>query len=79
VMMIGSRFPLVDLTFVFFSLNIRIVLLVRDPRGTMYSRNVYRWCRQSPDCSQVANLCQDMVEDYKTALELRKEFPDRLK
>jgi hypothetical protein len=45
----------------FFSLNVRVLLLVRDPRGTMESRNHRDWCPGNPDCEDPAKLCSDLV------------------
>ncbi|XP_046403349.1 carbohydrate sulfotransferase 5-like [Ischnura elegans] len=61
------------------SLNVRMVLLVRDPRGTMQSRRHREWCPPSPDCSDPRHLCADLVEDYWTAVELLKEYPDKFR
>ncbi|XP_059093340.1 carbohydrate sulfotransferase 1-like isoform X2 [Tigriopus californicus] len=54
------------------SLNLRILLLVRDPRGTMQSRTHRVWCPGNPDCEDPAMLCSDLVNDYKTAQHLTK-------
>ncbi|KAG8234041.1 hypothetical protein J437_LFUL014128 [Ladona fulva] len=59
------------------SLNVRMILLVRDPRGTMQSRRHREWCPPSPDCSDPKRLCKDLVDDYWAAVELRKLYPDR--
>lgn len=61
-----------------FSLNVRIVLLVRDPRGTMQSRESRLWCK-TPDCKDPSNLCADLVSDYYAAKELKERFPGRVK
>ena len=63
----------------FFSLNIRVLLLVRDPRGTMESRNHRDWCPENPDCEDPAKLCSDLVDDYHSAQELVKKFPGKIK
>ncbi|EDW37161.1 GL25674 [Drosophila persimilis] len=57
-------------------LNIKIMLLIRDPRGTMHTRANSAWCANSPDCMP-ASLCSDMVSDYNTALRLLKQYPQR--
>ncbi|SPP82354.1 uncharacterized protein LOC117584519 [Drosophila guanche] len=57
-------------------LNVKIMLLIRDPRGIMYSRAKSAWCASSPDC-QAVNLCSDMASDYKTAMSLMRLFPHR--
>ncbi|CAG7838159.1 unnamed protein product [Allacma fusca] len=58
-------------------LNIRLLYLVRDPRGTLQSRSHRDWCPHNPDCDNPAILCSDLVQDYFEARKLRKEYPDR--
>ena len=61
------------------SLDVRVVLLVRDPRGTMLSRrhgNVARWCTE-PDCTDPGRVCRDLLEDHRAARRLVAEHPDR--
>lgn len=58
-------------------LNVKIVLLIRDPRGIMHSRNQKKWCNGYPDCENVSNLCNDMVADFKAAEMLTKKYPDQ--
>lgn len=73
--MLKSFFPIIPLS----SLNVRLVLLVRDPRGTLQSRKHRDWCPGRPDCDHPATLCRDMVSDYEAAKELLDAYPDRLK
>jgi len=61
------------------SLNVRVLLLVRDPRGTMQSRKHRDWCPGNPDCEAPARLCGDLVSDYQAFKQLSKEFPGRYK
>ncbi|KAK0167544.1 hypothetical protein PV327_004929 [Microctonus hyperodae] len=61
------------------SLGIRMVLLVRDPRGLMQSRKHRDWCPSSPDCSDPARVCADMISDYESAVRLKKKFPRHFK
>jgi len=61
------------------SLNVRVLLLVRDPRGTIQSRKHRTWCPGNPDCDEPARLCQDLVSDYHSAVKLVKEYPKRYK
>lgn len=60
-------------------LNIKIILLIRDPRAVMNSRRVLKFCMDTPDCAKPATLCQDMVDDYKSALDLTQKYPQNLK
>ncbi|KAH8410011.1 hypothetical protein KR009_004015 [Drosophila setifemur] len=57
-------------------LNLRVLLLVRDPRGTMYSRRNRNWCDGVRDCEETV-LCRDMVSDFKVAQSLNKAYPGR--
>lgn len=52
-----------------------MMFLVRDPRGVMNSRRHQPWCMADPDCGREKALCDDMVDDYKAAIQLLKEFP----
>jgi len=57
--------------------NIRLLLLIRDPRGTIQSRNHRDWCPEDPDCYDPSRLCADMVDDFNFAEKLREQYPDR--
>jgi len=59
------------------SLNVRVLLLVRDPRGTIQSRKHRTWCPGNPDCEDPKLLCRDLVDDYHSFQVLKSEFPDR--
>ncbi|XP_057330800.1 carbohydrate sulfotransferase 4-like isoform X2 [Microplitis mediator] len=60
-------------------LGVRMILIVRDPRGVMQSRRRLDWCHNSTDCSDPQVLCNDMVSDYKVAAELKKKYPHTFK
>jgi hypothetical protein len=61
------------------SLNLKLILLVRDPRGIMKSREKRDWCETSNfDCMNVSKLCQDLNDDYKTALALAQIIPKQV-
>lgn len=57
--------------------KLRILLLVRDPRGTMQSRRHRDWCPGNPDCDDPALLCADLANDYYAAVQLSQKYPDR--
>ncbi|CAG4924568.1 unnamed protein product [Colias eurytheme] len=59
-------------------LNIKVVLLIRDPRGVMQSRQHRNFCQPSPDCWKPELLCADMISDYVAAGRLLQTYPDRL-
>lgn len=56
-----------------------MVLLIRDPRGTLQSRKHRDWCPGESDCDQPNTLCADMVSDYSAAIQLKKIYPDRFR
>ncbi|XP_042223384.1 carbohydrate sulfotransferase 4-like isoform X2 [Homarus americanus] len=57
------------------TLGVQVLLLVRDPRGTLQSRHHRKWCPGYPDCDNPARLCNDMISDYNTAHVFRRRFP----
>ncbi|KAG0717381.1 Carbohydrate sulfotransferase 4 [Chionoecetes opilio] len=58
-------------------LNVRVVYLVRDPRGVINSRtDTVKWCKTA-DCNDPQFLCSDMDDDLTAAVELQKQFPDQ--
>lgn len=56
-----------------------MILLVRDPRGTMQSRKHRDWCAGNRDCENPNYVCQDLVADYHAAVELLKEHSSRFR
>jgi len=54
--------------------SLKIVYLVRDPRGTMASRSKLAWCRDAP-CNDVDALCGQMDEDVALGRRLRRQHP----
>ncbi|XP_013183328.1 carbohydrate sulfotransferase 4 [Amyelois transitella] len=59
-------------------LNVKVVLLIRDPRGVMQSRQHRDFCQPAPDCWKPELLCADMISDYVAAGRLLKQYPDKL-
>ncbi|XP_064546944.1 uncharacterized protein LOC135434327 [Drosophila montana] len=57
-------------------LNVRILLLVRDPRATMASRLNRLWC-SNPECFRPNDLCSNMAVDYDIAEILLRKHPQR--
>ena len=60
-------------------LSVKIMLLVRDPRGTVNSRKTRSWCKGSPDCADPARLCKEMEADFHAFKDLSKRYPSRYK
>lgn len=61
------------------SLNVKIVLLIRDPRAIIQSRKHRDWCPENPDCADPSILCKDMLSDFKAAEILTNKYPLRFK
>lgn len=55
----------------------KIIYLVRDPRGTLASRHHRDWCPGKPDCDDPKRLCDDLESDYYTAFRFNKLYPDQ--
>ena len=54
--------------------TLKIVVLVRDPRGVMNSRSSMDWCKLKT-CSDPYTVCKDLTADVLAALELKKRYP----
>ncbi|CAH0668649.1 unnamed protein product [Spodoptera exigua] len=59
-------------------LNVRVILLMRDPRGLMQSRRHRRFCELSSDCWEPSLVCADMISDYVAARNIMQRYPGRL-
>ena len=59
------------------NINLKIIILMRDPRGIMKSRTDHDWCGKKRHCNNVTELCQQMELDLATAVSLNKTFPDQ--
>ncbi|KAJ8726713.1 hypothetical protein PYW08_015110 [Mythimna loreyi] len=60
------------------TLNVKVILLVRDPRGLMQSRRHRHFCELSPDCWEPPLVCGDLTSDYVAAQHIKHNYPDRL-
>ena len=58
-------------------ISLKVVFLVRDPRGIKNSRNAMDWC-SADSCSNVETMCKDLYNDYQDAVDLAKKFPNRI-
>ncbi|XP_068214375.1 uncharacterized protein [Palaemon carinicauda] len=58
------------------SLDLRVIHLVRDPRGSLHSRMQLSWCK-SMACSDPETVCSDLLTDLKLATSVKEKFPDR--
>ncbi|KAJ9586656.1 hypothetical protein L9F63_019758, partial [Diploptera punctata] len=61
------------------NLDVRVLLLVRDPRGTLQSRKHHQWCLRNPDCYEAIRLCTDLVADYSAAVRFSIKYPHRFR
>ncbi|XP_076042632.1 carbohydrate sulfotransferase 5-like isoform X2 [Oratosquilla oratoria] len=57
-------------------LNMYVVQLVRDPRGSLHSRMKLSWCK-SKACSDPATVCNDLFYDLQLSKVVSQQFPDR--
>ncbi len=57
--------------------NLKVVVLVRDPRPVMASRAAMEWCREGR-CGNTTVTCADLEQDVDAARELTKEYPGRI-
>ena len=60
-----------------FKENLKMVVLIRDPRGVMNSRNTMDWCASSP-CKDTHSLCEGMEQDYDDAMTLKQKDPEKI-
>ena len=58
-------------------LSLKVIFLVRDPRGVMNSRDSMDWCTDEA-CGNVEVMCRDLMNDTEYATELNKKFPNRI-
>lgn len=63
----------------FYSFNVRLVYLVRDPRAIMESRKRRPWCQHSSDCNDPKAVCNDLRQDYETAQRFVELYPTRFR
>ena len=55
--------------------TLKIVVLVRDPRGIINSRVSLDWCRLQKACIDTNTVCKDLTGDILAALRLKKKYP----
>lgn len=56
--------------------SVKILHLVRDPRGILASRRVLDWCNVSKSCAHQDTLCSELRADLDTFEELQRTFPN---
>ena len=58
-------------------LNLKVIFLVRDPRGAMRSRSSMDWCT-SPSCANLFQVCEDLDSDVDNAFNLGKNYGNHI-
>ena len=64
------------------SLNLKILFLVRDPRGTYNSRSdteISRWCEDRKQCVNLELGCEQMMDNINAAFDLETRYPGTIK
>lgn len=56
--------------------SVKILHLVRDPRGILASRRLLDWCNESKSCAHQDTLCSELRADLDTFEELQRTFPN---
>ena len=54
--------------------TLKVVVLVRDPRGVMNSRSSMDWCKLRT-CIDPNTVCKNLESDVLAALQLKKKYP----
>ena len=54
--------------------GLKVILLIRDPRGFLLSRSKLHWCGP-PSCSDPKTTCGHLQSDLEAVVTLRKRFP----
>ena len=56
------------------TLDLRVIHLVRDPRGVLSSRMKLSWCRSS-SCTNTTLVCKDLLNELQIAKKLQTKYP----
>ncbi|KAM7309249.1 carbohydrate sulfotransferase 1 [Ixodes scapularis] len=56
--------------------SVKVVHLVRDPRGILASRRLLDWCNESKSCAHQDTLCSEIRADLDSFEDLKREFPN---
>ena len=57
--------------------NFKMIVLLRDPRGIMNSRDKSSWCSE-PQCSNVNLACDRLHQDTLTAFKFAQRYPGKV-
>lgn len=58
-------------------MRLKIIFLVRDPRGIYNSRKTMEWCNTEKVCFDIASICEEMGEDLEYYDRARKVIGDK--
>lgn len=61
-----------------YQLNLKVIYLVRDPRGIYNSRLKQKWCKQGQDCIDLEKMCTRMVDDFMAAKKIKDRYSDKI-
>ncbi|CAN8001599.1 unnamed protein product [Ixodes hexagonus] len=56
--------------------SVKVVHLVRDPRGILASRRLLDWCNESKSCAHQDTLCSEIRADLDSFEDLKRELPN---
>lgn len=56
--------------------SVKVLHLVRDPRGILASRRLLDWCNESKSCAHQDTLCSELRADLDSYEELKAMFPN---
>ncbi|GAB6032221.1 hypothetical protein CHUAL_010863 [Chamberlinius hualienensis] len=57
--------------------RLKLIYLVRDPRGLYSSRRDLNWCNSTSSCIDPDIYCADMTKDLSAAMLLKSKYPQR--
>lgn len=58
--------------------NLKIIFLVRDPRGVYSSRIRRKFCIERRNCHHAMSLCEDMENNLMEYQQVKKRYPDKV-
>ena len=58
--------------------SLKVIFLVRDPRGMIKSRLAQKWCT-FPLCYDPSLFCKDLLTDILAAYKLKEKYPSKLR
>ena len=49
-------------------LNLKVIVLVRDPRGMLKSRSLMEWCNTLNKCTDIKSICDNLLDNFLNAI-----------